>query len=119
MGGAAGTGARYLVSGWALDWLGMRFPFGTLVVNVVGSFLISAIMQVALATDLVSPELRLVLTVGFLGGFTTFSSFSYETVKLLQDGAWLVAGLNIAANVFGCLAACFVGFAVSKWALGA
>jgi CrcB protein len=97
----------------------MRFPFGTLVVNVVGSFLISAIMQVALATDLVSPELRLVLTVGFLGGFTTFSSFSYETVKLLQDGAWLVAGLNIAANVFGCLAACFVGFAVSKWALGA
>jgi CrcB protein len=119
LGGAFGTGARYLVSGWALDWLGPKFPYGTLIVNVAGSFLIAAIMQASLASDLIPPELRVVLTVGFLGGFTTYSSFSYETMRLLQDGAWLMAAANVAVTLAACLAACFLGFASSKWALGA
>jgi CrcB protein len=115
--GALGSGARYLVSGWMADWLGPKFPWGTLAVNLIGSFLIAAIMDAALRTDLVSPTMRLVLTTGFLGGFTTYSAFSYETTRLLQDGAWWLAFLNVAATVAGCLAACFLGFALSKWAL--
>src|SRR5262249_62058742 len=70
VGGAAGTAARYLLGGWLLGLLGTSFPYGTLAVNLIGSFLVGAIMHLSLATDLVGPTLRLALTTGFLGGVT-------------------------------------------------
>ena len=118
LGGAAGTGARYLISGWALAWFGMSFPWGTLAVNVIGSFLIGAIMHVGLTTQLISPGLRLALTTGVMGGFTTYSAFNYETLRYLQDGARLYAFANIALMLVGCLAAGAAGLWVARLVVG-
>jgi CrcB protein len=104
LGGAAGTGARYLLSGWLLRAAGPGFPWGTLAVNVIGSFLLGLLMQMALATDL-----RLALTVGVMGGFTTYSSFNYETLQYLLRDEWLVAFAYVAATLFVCLAAGALG----------
>jgi CrcB protein len=106
------------VSGWALALLGTSFPYGTLAVNLLGSFLLGATMSVGLSTEWMPPAVRLALTAGALGGFTTYSTFSYETMRLLQDGAWLFAGLNVALTVTLCLAASFLGFAVGGWLVG-
>ena len=116
--GAVGTGARYLVSGWALAVLGAGFPYGTLAVNVVGSFLIGLVMQVGLATPLLSPTLRMTLTTGFIGGFTTYSTFNYETIRYLQDGAWRLALGNVAITLIVCLAAGFFGIALGRALFG-
>jgi len=109
VGGAFGSGARYLMSGWVQERLGAGFPWGTLSVNVLGSFLISLIMQLSLSTGSVSPLLRITLTTGVLGGFTTYSAFNYETLGYMQDKAWFLAGMNIAATGVACLAAGFLG----------
>src|SRR5438067_558620 len=95
LGGAVGTGARYLVSGWVLNILGTSFPYSTLTVNVVGSFLIGIIMHLGLATDLLPPTARIVLATGVMGGFTTYSSFNYETIQYFQDGETLRGVVNI------------------------
>jgi CrcB protein len=118
LGGAAGTGARYLLSGWTLSKFGPMFPFGTLAVNVVGSFLLAALMYVGIEADLMSPTLRLALTTGVMGGFTTYSTFSYETMRYLQDGVWGLAILNVFITVFGCLAACLLGWAGARLLMG-
>lgn len=118
LGGAIGTGARYLISGWALKRFGTSFPYGTLAVNLIGSFLIGAIMQVALTTALLPPTGRLVLAVGVLGGFTTYSSFNYETIHYFQEGAWLMGFLNILIMVAACLAAGVAGLASARWLVG-
>ncbi len=107
--GAAGTAARYLLSSWMARTAGPGFPWGTLTVNLIGSFLLSLIMQIALTTDLLSPTLRLTLTTGLMGGFTTYSSFNYETLHLLQSNSSLYAVLNIAATLLGCLTAGLLG----------
>jgi CrcB protein len=114
LGGAFGSGARYLLSGWVLQRLGSGFPWGTLCVNVVGSFLIGAIMRIAGTTTWISPTTQLTLTVGILGGFTTYSSFNYEVVASLEQGAWLVAGTNVLGTVIACLAAGFLGLAAAR-----
>jgi CrcB protein len=119
LGGAFGTIGRYLVDGWVQWALGATFPFGTLAVNVLGSFLLSLIMQAALATDLMHSTLRVALTIGVLGGFTTYSSFNYETLRYFQDGAWLLGILNAGTTVLGCLAAGMLGLACGRWLLGA
>jgi len=118
LGGAVGTGARYGLSTWTARRFGPLFPYGTLAVNVIGSFLISAVMQVGLATGRLSPDLRIILATGVLGGFTTYSSFNYETVRYFQEPAWLLGALNLAAMVLSCLAAGVAGIAVARW-LGA
>lgn len=118
LGGAIGTGARYLLSGWALKAFGSGFAWGTLLVNVIGSFLLALIMHVALQTESFSPTLRLMLTTGVMGGFTTYSTFSYETVRYLQDGAWWLAAANVLATVVVCFAATFLGFGAGKWMVG-
>jgi CrcB protein len=118
VGGAIGTGARYLLSGWALNRFGALFPYGTLVVNVIGSFFIGAIMQVALTTELLPPAARLILTMGVLGGFTTYSSFNYETIRYLQEGAWLLGTLNVFVMVAACLVAGMAGLASARWLVG-
>lgn len=118
LGGAAGTGARYLVSGWALKLLGGGFPYGTLAVNLLGSFLLGALMHVGTSTEAMSPTFRLAITTGAMGGFTTYSTFSYETMNLLQEGAWGRAALNIAVTVVTCLLASFAGFGLARWWVG-
>ena len=118
LGGAAGTGARYLLSGWALAALGPAFPWGTLVINVSGSFLLGLLMQVGIATPLLSPTLRLALTTGVMGGFTTYSTFNYETIRYAQDGSWPVALANVLATLLGCLAAGLAGIALGRSIFG-
>jgi CrcB protein len=118
IGSAAGGGARYLVSGWVLKILGPAFPDGTLAVNVLGSFLIAGLMYAGVEKAMISPTVRLTLTVGVMGGFTTFSTFSYETMKSLQDGAWGIAIANVLVSVLACLAACLLGWGSAKWLLG-
>ena len=109
VGGAFGSGARYLVSGWVQERLGAGFPWGTFSVNVIGSFLISMIMQISLSSGSVSPLVRMTLTTGVVGGFTTYSAFNYETFGYMQEKAWFLAGANILATWTACLAAGFLG----------
>jgi CrcB protein len=111
--GAAGTGTRYLIALWAAQRFGSSFPYGTLIVNVTGCFLIAVIMQVAIATSW-SPTLRSALTIGYIGGLTTYSSFNYETTRLLQDGAPDVAALNAFVTLVGCVAAGWLGLIASR-----
>jgi CrcB protein len=118
LGGAIGTGARYLLSGWAARHFGSSFPYGTLTVNLVGSLLIGAVMHVALTTTQLSPDLRVVIVVGVLGGFTTYSGFNYETLQYFRDGAWLMGFLNMVFMVTGCLAAGIAGLASARWLTG-
>src|SRR6185369_7279232 len=105
LGGAIGSGARYLTALWAASAMGPAFPFGTLIVNLLGSFLIAFIMHIGSATEMLSPELRLMLTTGVMGGFTTYSTFNYETTGYFRDGAWMIGMLNVGVTVIGCLAA--------------
>ncbi|MFY9824220.1 MAG: fluoride efflux transporter CrcB [Thermoanaerobaculia bacterium] len=107
--GAVGTAARYFLSGWLARISGPSFPLGTLAVNVIGSFLIGVIMQVALAVEGFPPTLRLSLTTGLMGGFTTYSSFNYETLGYFQEGAWSTGCLNLGVTVVSCLAAGVLG----------
>lgn len=113
-GGAVGTGTRYILSLWIPRLLGPGFPFATLLVNVGGSFLIGLLMQWSLSTTAISPTLRLVLTTGFLGGLTTFSTFSYETIKLIEDRAFLDAAVNVLLSFSLGLGGCFLGMVAAK-----
>ena len=108
IGGALGSVARYLVATWSATAM-PSIPRGTLIVNVVGSFLISMIFEASLRTTVVSPNTRLFLATGVMGGFTTYSSFNYETLRLVDEGAFRLALLNVALTVFGCMAAGLLG----------
>jgi CrcB protein len=114
LGGAAGTGARYLISLWAASAFGTMFPAGTLLVNVIGSFLLGFLMEIVGTTTMLSENARLALTTGVLGGFTTYSTFNYETTQLFRTGAWTTASMNIIATVVGCLAAGLAGAAFAR-----
>lgn len=105
VGSALGGVARYWCSGLAANWFGETFPWGTLIVNVTGSFLIGVIATLTSPDGrlMVSPEARQFMMVGIMGGFTTFSSFSLQTLRLAQDGDWLRAGLNVIGSVAACL----------------
>src|SRR5512145_3385586 len=106
-GGALGSALRYLVATTAVVWLGPTFPWGTLAVNLGGSFLIGLVQAVAAERLVLSEEARLFLTTGVMGGFTTYSAFSYETVGLMERGAWGLAWLNVALTTAACLAVCY------------
>ena len=106
---AGGGLARYYLSAWVYALLGRAFPWGTLAVNVVGAYAIGLVMEFALRSAAVPDTLRLGLTVGFLGGLTTFSTFSYETFQLLEDGQFLTAGANVLASVVLCLLCTWLG----------
>ncbi len=112
--GAVGALGRYYITELARKLLGDGFPYGTLIVNVVGSFLIGLALQIFLNTDLVPPGVRLAITVGFLGAFTTFSAFSYATLGYIENGAWLTAGVNILGNVTVGLVAAFLGVMLGR-----
>jgi CrcB protein len=113
VGGAFGTAARYGVGIAATRWLGVDFPYGTLIVNVAGSFLIGIIHEMALSTTLVPETVRLVLAVGVMGGFTTYSAFSYETIRLAERGA-AGAAMNVLLTTGLCLGACALGLLLGR-----
>lgn len=114
-GGALGSGARYLVSLWAPSLFGAALPYGTLLVNLVGSFAIGLVMQLGSTGEWMSPAVRMTLTVGVIGGFTTYSTFSYETLRYFQEGATTRALGYVALTLVGCLAACAAGFELARW----
>ena len=116
--GAAGTLARYGLSSLTLRLLGDRMPFGTLAVNVLGSFLVGLVMHATTADGPTPHALRLPLVVGFLGAFTTFSAFSFETVRLAETGAWGAALGNATLNLGACLAATALGLLAARSYLG-
>jgi CrcB protein len=115
--GAAGTGARYLVALWAAQRFGSVFPLGTLIVNVVGCFAIAAFMHAALTLSW-SPTARSAITIGFIGGLTTYSSFNYETSRLLEEGAAGAAALNAMVTIVGAFAAGWLGMLSARLLLG-
>ena len=100
---AGGGLTRYYLSAWVYNHLGRGFPYGTFAVNILGAYLIGLVMELGLRSTLLSDTLRLGLTVGFMGGLTTFSTFSYETFKLLEDGQFAVALVNVLISVTVCL----------------
>ena len=119
LGGAIGSVARYGVGALAAQLLGPTFPWGTLFVNLSGSFLIALVMHVALTGSAISLEMRIFLTTGIMGGFTTYSSFNYETLALIDQRAYALASLNLAATVVGCLLAGVLGLASGRAVAGA
>ncbi len=115
--GALGTVTRYLVGLWAGRVLGTEFPYGTLLVNLAGCFLI-AIIAYAASLGVVSPTMRLTLATGFMGGLTTYSSFNLETTQFFQSRAWYVGLLNVGVTMLGCFVAGLLGFAAARRVLG-
>jgi len=112
-GGALGSVLRFLLSTAVQERAG-AFPLGTLIVNVTGSLLLGFVMEYALATPAISREARALLTTGFCGGYTTFSTFSYETMKLVQDGDYRRAVLYIGLSLVVSLAGILAGFGLAR-----
>ena len=115
--GAAGTGARYLIGLWAKQRFGSTFPHGTLIVNLAGCFALGAVMHTALALSW-SPTLRAAVTIGFIGGLTTYSTFNYETTRLMQLGETGAAALNALLTIVGAFAAGWMGMVAARFLLG-
>lgn len=113
-GGALGSAMRYLVSSSIYAWFGRAFPWGTLAVNIVGSFVIGLMSILLVEKFNVAQEWRLAIVVGVLGGFTTFSSFSWDTLDLMQQGLTFKAMLNVLANVVICITAAWLGAVWAK-----
>ena len=111
IGSALGGMARYWCSGFAARLIGEWFPWGTLIVNVVGSFVIGAFAALSASEGpfLIRPEIRIFVMVGLCGGYTTFSSFSLQTFTLWREGEWLWAGANSALSFILCLLAVWLG----------
>ena len=116
--GSVGALSRYGLSTLAANVFGVKFAYGTLTVNVLGCFLIGFVMHVAQSTDILSADIKMAVTVGFLGALTTFSTFSMETYKYLEDAEWLLAGTNIALNVLLGLIATIIGLAAARLIVG-
>jgi CrcB protein len=116
--GAAGTVGRLALSNWTCRLLGERFPYGTLVVNIVGCLLLGAAIEVGLLTNLIPPAWRIPITVGFLGAFTTYSTFSYETMRYVEEGGWPTALANVGATLVLCLGATWLGLTAARAVFG-
>lgn len=104
-----GSMARYGLSGWAHRWTAMDFPIGTLLVNVAGSFVIGWVLASSLERGVPGPATRLLLTTGFCGGFTTMSTFSYETFMLVESNGIAAAAANVIVTFVLCMVAVWVG----------
>src|SRR5271156_2430633 len=107
LGGALGSVVRFLLGMAVQQRAATTFPIGTLIINITGSLVLGFIFRYAVATPAIAPATRLFLTTGFCGGYTTFSTFSYETMNLIRDGEYLYCSLNVAASVMVGFAATF------------
>ncbi len=114
LGGAAGAMARYLAGHWVHMWLPRDFPWGTLLVNLLGALFIGMALVLLMQRDTVNLAWRMAIVVGFLGAFTTFSTFSLENLLLLQQGEWLRAGLYMTGSLAGCIVATWAGTIVGR-----
>jgi CrcB protein len=113
-GSAIGGVSRYLLGSLLQRLMTDGFPGGTIVINVTGSFLLGVILQYAIETTAISPELRAFLTIGFCGGYTTFSTFSYESLTLMEDGQWSRAAAYVGLSVVLSIAAAFLGMVAAR-----
>ncbi len=113
-GGFVGAIARFIVSSWIGRQWGWSFPLGTFAVNVSGCFLIGLLMSLLSDRFMVDPRWRLFLAIGFLGGYTTFSTFAYETGRLLQENGWMLAAINVVLSVFAGFAALKTGEVMAR-----
>jgi CrcB protein len=114
VGSAFGGVTRYLLDGVVQRVLGTTFPAGTLLINISGSFVLGLIVRYGVETPTLTPELRALLTIGLCGGYTTFSTFTYETAALLQGEEWTRAGLYVAGSIVLSLLGVFAGFALAR-----
>ena len=114
IGAVAGANARYIIGGWIADRWGTSFPVGTLVINVTGSLLIGLILTVVTERVIAPAWVRPLLAIGFLGSYTTFSTFSYETLALARDGSWLAAGGNVVLSVVASLVGVYLGMLLAR-----
>ena len=114
VGGVAGTLSRYGLEGWIQGRSASGFPLGTLTVNLAGSLLLGFIVRLATGATFITPDVRAGLTIGFCGAFTTMSTFSYESVALLNDGDYLRAALYMGATIVGCIVAVLLGTALGN-----
>lgn len=112
--GSLGTLSRYWLSGWADQWWGGTFPFGTLIVNATGCLAIGFLFHATEEKYLVDPVVRSAALVGFLGGFTTFSSFAVQSFNLLRDGEILLASANILLSNFAGLILVWAGYVIAR-----
>ena len=117
LGGAAGTAARHLLTLWSNDRFGSSFPYGTLVVNLIGCFVISLVVQAAVTSDW-PPTLRLALVTGVLGGFTTYSAFNHETLRFFSQGSGGMALGYVALTMIGGLLSGWLGLAAARGLFG-
>jgi CrcB protein len=118
LGAALGGAFRYWMTGAVQKIFPSTFPYGTLSVNILGSFLLGIIIFFFDYRELIPPEIKLFLTIGFCGGFTTFSTFSFETINLLRDSEYLYAIMNISANLFLTMFAVILAYYLSKIVIG-
>jgi CrcB protein len=114
-GGIAGTLSRWYLQGWVQTRSGLStFPIGTLAINLAGSFVIGFVIRLATGSTVITPELRAGLTIGFCGAFTTMSTFSYESVRLLGDSEYGLAALYMGGTIAGCVGAVIAGTALAE-----
>ena len=114
LGGFIGSACRFWMASLSYRYFGQDFPYGTLIVNILGCLLIGFLMTFFEQRFLVTPNLRIFLTIGILGGFTTFSTFSYETLSLLREGSYYIGFSNICLSLIGCLGATWLGTLIGK-----
>jgi len=114
VGAIVGANARFWMGRSALRLLGPVFPYGTLVINVLGSFILGFFMIWTTERVMVDPRWRLLVAVGFCGGFTTFSSYAFESLSLIEQGQWLLVGANFVSNNVLALAAALAGMALAR-----
>ena len=114
IGGALGSGARYLVAIWAASAFPVGYPVGTAIVNVAGSFVLALVTDLSLRFDVISPDLRLFLTTGICGGFTTYSTFNWEAFRLVEDRAYALAATYVLGTLVACGAAALLGILASR-----
>jgi CrcB protein len=114
LGAIVGANARYIISRFAARVLGPIFPWGTLMINISGSFVVGLFMIYATERAIVDPRWRLLIVVGFCGAFTTFSSYAFESVAYFEQGQWWLMTANVLGNNLLCLGAALAGMALAR-----
>lgn len=114
LGGAAGAVSRYAVDDTVTRWFGGSFPLGTLVINLSGSFLLGVLFALVVERSALPSDIRAPVMIGFIGAYTTFSTWMLESARLMEDGAWMLAAVNLGGSVILGLVAVFAGLAVGR-----